>query len=88
MREPLEFRYTTTHKDEPLCVVKNFPGIDAEMTPEQLRDMALQLIQASIVCELQNRMVGGTLGERVGTHCPVCQGLGVVTAELLRKEDR
>lgn len=33
--------------DKPLAIVKNFPGLDAEMYSDNLRKMAAQLIQAA-----------------------------------------
>jgi hypothetical protein len=46
-RQALQFEYRQTADHWPLCIVRNFPGLDAEMKPEELRDMARQLQQAA-----------------------------------------
>lgn len=39
--------YTETRHHQPLVVVRNFPGLDAEFTPAQLRAMGKALLLAA-----------------------------------------
>jgi hypothetical protein len=44
---PLHIDIIRDRHDKPLAIVKNFPGLDAEMYPDSLRRMAAELIQAA-----------------------------------------
>ena len=46
----LKVTLTQTADGRPLATVKNFPGLDADMTPEQLRQMAGALLAAADEC--------------------------------------
>ncbi|WP_367154679.1 hypothetical protein [Methylomonas sp. HYX-M1] len=50
----LNVRLTQDRNKKPLAVVENFPGLDAEMTPAQLRSLAKALMNAADVCEESN----------------------------------
>ncbi|MBF6648954.1 hypothetical protein [Methylobacter sp. BlB1] len=43
----LHIEITSDRRAKPLAIVKNFPGLDAEMYSDNLRKMAAQLIQAA-----------------------------------------
>ena len=43
----LDMVYTETRHHQPLVVVRNFPGLDAELTPAQLRAMGKALLLAA-----------------------------------------
>jgi len=47
----LEVILTQTHDLKPLAVIKNLPGLDAEMTPSQMRRLAFALQSAANDCE-------------------------------------
>ena len=47
----LEVVLTATHDGKPLAIVKNLPGLDAEMRPERLRELAAALLAAADDCE-------------------------------------
>lgn len=51
MKRTLQVEMSQTADQKPLAVVKNFPGLDAEMTPDELRTMAQWLIDAADECE-------------------------------------
>lgn len=51
MSRILHVEMTQTADQKPLAVVKNFPGLDAEMTPAELRTMGQWLIDAADECE-------------------------------------
>ncbi len=51
MNNELHVIHTRTHDFRPLVTVRNFPGLDAEMTPEQLRLLAAALLTAAKECE-------------------------------------
>jgi hypothetical protein len=42
---------THTYKQQPLAVIHNMPGMDAEMTPAQMRALASCLTKAAEECE-------------------------------------
>lgn len=42
---------TRTAENKPLTVIRNFPGLDAEMTPDRMRELAAALIEAADDCE-------------------------------------
>lgn len=46
---------TKTRDGKPLAVVCNLPGVDAEMTPTQLRALAAALQAAASECEARPR---------------------------------
>lgn len=47
----LQITHTRTGAGKPLAVVKNFPGLDAELRPAQLRSLAQALLLAADECE-------------------------------------
>ena len=51
MDKKLQVILTQTHDGKPLATVRNFPGLDADMTPEQMRAMAAELETAATECE-------------------------------------
>jgi len=51
MDTTLNVYHTITRHGAPLAVVKNFPGLDAELRPEQLRRLAQALMLAADECE-------------------------------------
>lgn len=46
-REPLAYRLTKDRHGNPLATIENFPGLHADLTPDQLRDFALALTAIS-----------------------------------------
>jgi len=46
-KEKLEIETLRGRNDKQFALVRNFPGLDAEMNEENLRDMANQLIEAA-----------------------------------------
>jgi hypothetical protein len=51
MRFGLSVTLTQTHDQKPLAVVHDLPGLDAEMTPAQLRALSVCLLEAAKDCE-------------------------------------
>ncbi len=51
MTAELSVTLTHTFKSEPLAVVHNMPGMDAEMTPAQMRALSACLLEAAKDCE-------------------------------------
>lgn len=47
----LEVTHTVDRTGKPLAIVKNLPGLDAEMRPERLRELAAALLAAADDCE-------------------------------------
>lgn len=47
----LRVKVTADRHGQPLAVVKNLPGLDADMTPAQMRRLAVALYQAAADCE-------------------------------------
>lgn len=47
----LDMVYTETRHHQPLVVIRNFPGLAAELTPAQLRAMGKALLFAADECE-------------------------------------
>lgn len=43
----LDLVYTETRHHQPLVVVRNFPGLDADLNPAQLRAMGKALLLAA-----------------------------------------
>lgn len=53
MDKHLDVLLTQTHDRKPLAQVRNLPGCDADMTPQQLRALAAVLCTAADECEAQ-----------------------------------
>lgn len=53
MDKQLNVLLTQTHDRKPLALVRNLPGCDADMTPQQLRALAAVLCAAADECEAQ-----------------------------------
>jgi hypothetical protein len=53
MDKRLDVLLTQTHDRKPLAMVRNLPGRDADMTPQQLRALAAVLCFAADDCEAQ-----------------------------------
>lgn len=53
MDNRLDVLLTQTHDRKPLALVRNLPGGDADMTPQQLRALAAVLCAAADECEAQ-----------------------------------
>lgn len=53
MDKKLEVVLTQTFDHKPLVTVSNLPGPDADLTPSQLRALAVALCMAAEECELQ-----------------------------------
>lgn len=53
MDNHLDVVLTQTHDRRPLAQVRNLPGCDADMTPQQLRALATVLCLAAEECEAQ-----------------------------------
>lgn len=49
----LHVKHTITYQDEPLVHFSDLPGYDAELTPAQIRALALALLRAADDCEAQ-----------------------------------
>lgn len=47
MREKLLFKFETARNGKPLVIVKNFPGLDAELYADELLTMAQELTWAA-----------------------------------------
>lgn len=58
MENFLDMVYTEDRHQQPLVVVRNFPGIDAELTTAQLRAMGNALLFAADECEAPPPRVG------------------------------
>jgi hypothetical protein len=54
MREPLVVKYDRTTKGKSLAIVDRFPGGDAEMDSEELRDLARQCIKIAEILDGMN----------------------------------
>lgn len=70
MLKNIEIEMTCTAAGKPLAVVQNFPGLYAEMTPEELRKMAEWLVDAAEECEerpaFRKKTGAYTISYRVG----------------------
>ena len=53
MLNHLDILLTQTRDNKPLATVRNLPGGDADMTPQQLRALASVLCAAADDCEAQ-----------------------------------
>jgi hypothetical protein len=53
MNNYLNVTLTQTRDFQPLAMVRNLPGLDADMTPQQLRALAAALNAAANECEAQ-----------------------------------
>lgn len=53
MENHLNVVLTQTRDRKPLALVRNLPGCDADMTPQQLRALASVLCAAADECEAQ-----------------------------------
>lgn len=51
MVSELRVSFAEDRHGRPLVIVRNFPGIDAEMTPKQLRSLADALAMVADECE-------------------------------------
>lgn len=47
MDRELKIKVVLGHDDKPLAEVKNFPGLNALMNSQELKEMASQLLKAS-----------------------------------------
>ena len=54
-KSKLNIEFIQGSKERPLAVVKNFPGLDAEMNEQDLRSMAAQLILAADKLTVNNK---------------------------------
>lgn len=52
MNTTLTVKHTVSYKDEPLACVENLPGNFADLTPAQMRRLAVALMNAADDCEL------------------------------------
>lgn len=48
----LKVKFTQDRHGDPLCILRNLPGEDAEMTPARMRQLAYALIEAAVNCDL------------------------------------
>ena len=62
----LTVKHTQDRHKKPLCVVRDFPGGDAELTPEQMRSLASVLNEAANDCECQYKMRSGFIHISIG----------------------
>lgn len=46
----LEVTHTQTFDRRPLAILRNLPGNDVDMTPEQMRGLGLALLEAAYDC--------------------------------------
>lgn len=53
MDKQLNVSLTQTYDRKPLATVRNLPGHDADMTPQQMRALAAALCTAADECEAQ-----------------------------------
>lgn len=53
----LNVTHTTSRTGTPLMTVANLPGPDAELTPDQARDLAATLVSAALECETMHGTV-------------------------------
>ena len=53
MQNELHVLHTRTRDGKPLATVRNLPGLDADMTPAQMRALAHALLAAAKECELR-----------------------------------
>lgn len=53
MDKHLDVLLTQTHDRKPLALVRNMPGVDTDMTPQQLRALAAVLCDVADECEAQ-----------------------------------
>jgi hypothetical protein len=53
MDTKLEVTLTQTFDRKPLVTVSNLPGLNADLTPEQIRALVAALCMAAQECELQ-----------------------------------
>lgn len=51
MDTELQVIHTQTHDAKPLAILRNLPGCDAELTPDQMRSLADALNSAADECE-------------------------------------
>jgi len=51
MKKTLKVTISRTFKDKPMATVHNLPGLDAEMTPAQLRALGAALVGAAFEAE-------------------------------------
>ena len=47
----ITIKHTVDYRDQPLATVVNFPGLDAELSPAQLRALSVALAAAADECE-------------------------------------
>jgi len=47
MTEDLQIRFAKDREGKPLAIVENFPGLGAELRPEELKKLARQLLAAA-----------------------------------------
>lgn len=60
----LAVRHTATHKGNPLVVFGDLPGVDAELTPAQIRALAEALLTIADDCEAHARGVRRAIDRR------------------------
>ena len=51
MDASLKVTHTKTANGKPLCTLHNLPGLDAELTPDQLFKLAFALMGAAFHCK-------------------------------------
>jgi len=55
LTEKLEIEYRRGRNEKHLALIRNFPGLDADMNEKGLRIMAQQLIEAADYLKSQNQ---------------------------------
>jgi hypothetical protein len=58
MDNKLAVSFTRTYMNQPLAVLHNLPGGDAELEPSQLRALAAALLAAAADCETHHVELG------------------------------
>lgn len=64
MDDYLTVSHRATHDGQPLAVVRNLPGPDAELRPAQLRGLARALLCAAADCEALTPRPGPNKAQR------------------------
>lgn len=54
-KKQLHVQLTKDRHGNPLAIVENLPGLDAEMTPDSMRSLARALIMAAEYCDAYRR---------------------------------
>lgn len=53
MDTTLQVKFTRDRNGSPLAIIRNLPGADAELTPPQMRALAMTLMEAASDCRHQ-----------------------------------